>query len=56
VSILSARGREGGAGYFGVPPKWEPGMTVKIEWETGEASTDDFLVLEMMKKFLNGKK
>ncbi len=45
----------GGGGYFGVPPKWEPGMTVKISgnrcWVFNGFSGfgDD-------KKSLNGKK
>ncbi len=42
VDIIGPWQGGGGAGYFGVPSKWEHGMTVKIEWETGEASTDDF--------------
>jgi hypothetical protein len=32
----------GGGCCYGVPTKWTPGMTVKVDWETGEASTDDF--------------
>ena len=32
----------GGGCCFGVPAKWQPGMTVKIEWESGEASTKGF--------------
>ncbi|WP_345829873.1 DUF3304 domain-containing protein [Pantoea sp. BRR-3P] len=32
----------GGGCCFGVPAKWQSGMTVKIEWESGEASTKGF--------------
>ncbi|WP_350262780.1 DUF3304 domain-containing protein (plasmid) [Pantoea sp. BJ2] len=32
----------GGGCCFGVPAKWQPGMTVKIDWETGVGSSDDF--------------
>lgn len=42
VDIIGPWQGGGGAGYFGVPPKWEPGMTVKIEWETGLGDTDGF--------------
>ncbi|HBQ2128428.1 TPA: DUF3304 domain-containing protein [Klebsiella variicola] len=45
-----------GAGYFGVPPKWEPGMTVKVEWETGEASTDGFPGYDHWDEYLEWKK
>ena len=42
VDIIGPWQGGGGAGYFGVPAKWVPGMTVKVDWQTGEASTDDF--------------
>ncbi|WP_373854411.1 DUF3304 domain-containing protein [Klebsiella pneumoniae] len=42
VDIIGPWQGGGGAGNFGVPPKWEPGMTVKIEWETGLGDTDGF--------------
>ena len=48
VDIIGPWQGGGGAGYFGVPSKWEPEMTVKIEWETG--------VLAMIKNCLRGKK
>ena len=31
----------GGGCCYGVPTKWKPGMTVKVEWETGVAFADD---------------
>ena len=32
----------GGGGHYSLPGKWMPGMTVRIDWETGVAYTDDF--------------
>ncbi|SNS91691.1 DUF3304 domain-containing protein [Pseudomonas segetis] len=32
----------GGGCCYGVPSKWQPGMTVKVDWESGEASTKGF--------------
>ena len=56
IDIIGPWQGGGGAGYFGVPPKWEPGMTVKIDWETGEASTDDFPGFGDDKKVLEWEK
>ena len=33
----------GGGGYF-APLRWVPGMTVRVDWETGVASSKDFPV------------
>ncbi|STV46137.1 lipoprotein [Klebsiella pneumoniae subsp. rhinoscleromatis] len=46
----------GGAGYFGVPSKWEHGMTVKLSGRQAKHLQMTSLVLEMIKKFLSGKK
>lgn len=32
----------GGGCCYGVPGRWKPGMTVRIDWESGEASTEGF--------------
>ena len=32
----------GGGGHYSLPGKWMPGMTVRIDWETGVAYSDDF--------------
>ncbi|MDV1069380.1 MULTISPECIES: DUF3304 domain-containing protein [Klebsiella] len=32
----------GGGCCYGVPAKWKPGMTVKLEWETGVGYSMDF--------------
>ena len=41
----------GGGCCYGVPEKWTQGMTVKVDWETGEASTDDFPGFEDREKY-----
>ena len=56
VDIIGPWQGGGGAGYFGVPPKWEPGMTVKIEWETGVGYSMDFPGFGDDKKLLEWKK
>ena len=53
VDIIGPWQGGGGAGYFGVPPKWEPGMTVKIEWETGAGNMDGFPGFGDDEKLLN---
>ena len=35
------QGGGGGYGYI-APAKWQPGMTVKVDWESGEASMKGF--------------
>jgi len=35
------QGGAGGGGYF-APEHWPPGMTVRVDWETGQGSTKDF--------------
>ncbi|MDA8487871.1 MULTISPECIES: DUF3304 domain-containing protein [unclassified Kluyvera] len=32
----------GGGCCYGVPAVWRPGMTVRVDWESGEASTEGF--------------
>ncbi|WP_110973018.1 DUF3304 domain-containing protein [Pseudomonas huaxiensis] len=31
----------GGGGHYSVSGKWQPGMTVRVDWETGIAFSDD---------------
>ncbi|WP_260621158.1 DUF3304 domain-containing protein [Klebsiella oxytoca] len=54
----------GGGCCYGVPTKWKPGMTVKVEWETGVggskgfpgfANTDEYLEWEKKIKAQNRK-
>ena len=42
----------GGGCCFGVPDKWQPGMNVEIEWETGVGEMDGFPGYENELKFL----
>lgn len=34
--------QRGGGGHFSLPARWTPGLTVRIDWQTGVGSTDDF--------------
>ncbi|RRW59258.1 DUF3304 domain-containing protein [Pantoea dispersa] len=41
----------GGGCCYGVPAKWRPGMTVRVDWESGEASTKGFPGFADSKKY-----
>ncbi|WP_052206022.1 DUF3304 domain-containing protein [Pantoea rodasii] len=45
----------GGGCCFGVPEKWKPGMTVKINWETGVGISFDFPGYQDREKYLAWK-
>ncbi len=51
-----AAGGAGGGCCFSVPARWTPGMTVRVDWESGEASTDDFPGYENWNKYLEWEK
>jgi hypothetical protein len=42
VDIIGPYQGGGGACCFAVPAQWKPGMTVRVDWETGVAYDDDF--------------
>lgn len=42
VDIIGPFQGGGGACCFAVPAQWRPGMTVRVDWETGEGGTKDF--------------
>lgn len=42
----------GGGCCYGVPGRWKPGMTVRIDWESGEFSTEGFPGFADRKKYL----
>ncbi|EMH98320.1 lipoprotein [Klebsiella pneumoniae RYC492] len=42
IDIIGPFQGGGGGCCFSVPARWTPGMTVRVDWESGEASTDDF--------------
>ena len=46
----------GGGCCYGVPTKWKPGMTVKVEWETGVGYSMDFPGYEDREKYLAWEK
>jgi hypothetical protein len=46
----------GGGCCYGVPAKWTPGMTVKVDWETGVGYSMDFPGYENREKYLEWRK
>ena len=46
----------GGGCCYGVPTKWKPGMTVKVEWETGVGYSMDFPGYKDREKYLEWRK
>jgi len=46
----------GGGCCYGVPATWTPGMTVKVDWETGVGYSMDFPGYEHWDKYLEWKK
>ncbi|WP_196477191.1 DUF3304 domain-containing protein [Pseudomonas chaetocerotis] len=42
VDIIGPYQGGGGACCFAVPAQWKPGMTVRVDWETGVGGTKDF--------------
>ena len=56
IDILGPFQGGGGGCCFSVPARWTPGMTVRVDWESGEASTDDFPGYENWNKYLEWEK
>ncbi|OLS62626.1 DUF3304 domain-containing protein [Pseudomonas putida] len=48
--------QRGGGGHYSVPGSWQPGMAVRVDWETGVAYTDDFPGFEDWSKYAEWKK
>ena len=42
IDIIGPFQGGGGGCCFSVPARWTPGMTVRVDWESGEASTEGF--------------
>ena len=42
IDIIGPYQGGGGGCCYSVPARWTPGMTVRIDWESGEASTEGF--------------
>lgn len=56
IDIIGPWQGGGGGCCFGVTGKWQPGMTVKVDWQTGESSTDDFPGYEHWDEYLEWEK
>ncbi|MEM6162722.1 DUF3304 domain-containing protein, partial [Erwinia sp. P6884] len=42
IDIIGPYQGGGGGCCYGVPAKWRPGMTVRVDWETGVGDMDGF--------------
>ncbi|PIM81136.1 DUF3304 domain-containing protein, partial [Raoultella planticola] len=56
IDIIGPFQGGGGGCCYSVPARWAPGMTVRIDWESGEASTDGFPGYEKWDKYLEWEK
>ncbi|CAI2455797.1 Protein of uncharacterised function (DUF3304) [Serratia liquefaciens] len=56
IDIIGPFQGGGGGCCYSAPARWTPGMTVRIDWESGEASTDDFPGYENWNKYLEWEK
>jgi hypothetical protein len=56
IDIIGPYQGGGGGCCYSVPGQWRPGMTVRIDWETGESSTKDFPGFENEAKYLEWEK
>ncbi|EPF16556.1 Protein of uncharacterised function (DUF3304) [Cedecea davisae] len=52
IDIIGPFDGGGGGCCYGVPAVWKPGMTVKIDWETGLGGTEGFPGYEQWEKYL----
>ncbi len=56
IDIIGPFQGGGGGCCFSVPARWTPGMTVRVDWESGEASTEGFPDLLITKNIKPGRK
>ncbi|QGR08123.1 hypothetical protein CTZ24_17505 [Pantoea phytobeneficialis] len=56
IDIIGPYQGGGGGCCFSVPEKWQPGMTVKVDWETGVGISMDFPGYENRQRYLEWKK
>ncbi|HGM4767016.1 TPA: DUF3304 domain-containing protein, partial [Serratia marcescens] len=56
IDIIGPYQGGGGGCCYGVPAKWRPSMTVRVDWETGVGSSMDFPGYADEKKFLSWAK
>ncbi|WP_445497661.1 DUF3304 domain-containing protein [Photorhabdus sp. SF281] len=52
IDIIGPYQGGGGGCCYSVPAKWKPGMTVRVDWETGVAYSYDFPGYENWEKYL----
>ncbi|MEI2606333.1 DUF3304 domain-containing protein [Erwinia aphidicola] len=51
IDIIGPYQGGGGGCCYSVPTQWKPGTTVRIDWESGEASTEGFPGFANSKKY-----
>ena len=56
IDIIGPYQGGGGGCCYGVPAKWRPGMTVKIDWETGVGDMDGFPGFDRWAEYLAWEK
>jgi len=56
IDIIGPFQGGGGGCCFGVPSNWKPGMTVKIDWETGVGGSKGFPGFSDREKYKNWKR
>jgi len=56
IDIIGPYQGGGGGCCYGVPAKWRPGMTVKIDWETGVGDMDGFPGFDRWDEYLAWEK
>ncbi|MCK7431589.1 DUF3304 domain-containing protein, partial [Enterobacter chengduensis] len=56
IDIIGPFQGGGGGCCYGVPSNWKPGMTVKIDWETGVGGTDGFPGYDHWDEYLKWQK
>ncbi|POD89537.1 hypothetical protein BV925_21820 [Pectobacterium odoriferum] len=56
IDIIGPYQGGGGGCCYGVPPEWQPGMTVKVDWQTGVGYSMDFPGYEDRAKYLAWEK
>ena len=56
IDIIGPYQGGGGGCCYSVPAQWKPGMTVRIDWESGEASTEGFPGFANYEKYLAWEK
>lgn len=56
IDIIGPFQGGGGGCCYSVPARWTPGMTVRVDWESGEASTEGFPGYEKWDKYLEWEK